>query len=129
MLGEIQGCCLVKNDAEVISPLSEKQFRGQIVRCLEYNDDTQSLLLLSNCAQGLGMMDFEGAKMKFQCTVFQGWVLPPNLTPFKKMTYVAALMAKVENKDKKIFNDAVIATSLPKGEFCDIAHKNLGIEL
>lgn len=125
MIGDIEGYCWVKVDADIQSPIPSKEFRGKIIRCVELNTDTKSILMLSNCGTALGMTDFDQTEKWFKCSQYQGWILPPNLSSFERMGYVAALVQNVKIEDRDLLLKLVISNSLTKGEFCSVVYDRL----
>ena len=125
MLGDIEGYCFVNKDADVMSTLGAKAFQGNIVRCLEINEDTKSILALSNCGTALGMFDIKDTRCRFKCGQQNGWITPPNLEPLKRSAYVVSLLNKTPPKDKDLIMKLVIANSLAKGKFCSVVYDRI----
>lgn len=89
-------------------------FAGKILPCLEINPEGDVLVYRDGV--GLAMFEPSDVLKSFRCRFIEGYVLPPTKTYFEAVEWM--LRATVlSSGDSKLFNAAVIAMSLQKGEY------------
>lgn len=115
---EVVGYALIDTKAkDVISPISLDNFKGEIVRVLEFAIDG-GVLVIDDKGTGLAMFDKEDVIRSFRCGQVGEVVTPPDLDMIAQMSYVS----KATNRKggyNRIVRKLVIACSIHKNEFCD----------
>ena len=115
---EIAGYALIDRDAkDVISPVPMENFKGKIVRVLEFNH-RGDVLVIDDGATGLAMFDAEDVSRSFKCSQVGEVVTPPDLDMLAKMSYVGMAQSR-KGGYNRIVRHMVVAASLHREEFCD----------
>lgn len=91
---------------------------GKILRAMEINEDTKSILLLNNAANGMGMFDLSDAELKFKCQEINGVIIPSELGMVEKMVYQTTRLTREGGYNETVKN-MVIANSLRLGKVDD----------
>lgn len=115
---ELQGYALIDRDAkDAISPIGMENFKGKIVRVLEFNREGD-VLVIDDGGTGLAMFDKEDVSRSFRCGQVGEVVTPPDLDMMAQMSYVAMAQGR-KGGYNRIVRQMVIAASLHREEFCD----------
>jgi len=137
MVGDIKGYCILNKDADlnfamddesgnIFDSRSEEEKQKNLkdiwlskpLRCLEINENTQSILALSSDAVKMGMFDMEDVASYFYCDVLNGVILPPDLDFLVQGAYAFQAQQRKGGYNQIVAN-MVIAASLHKRKFND----------
>ena len=114
---EIQGFCLLKNDANFKSAVgNEESWKGKPLMAMEINDGTESVLLLNEV--NMGMFDFKDVRSSFKCIKKGDVLIPHNLNEVEQLIYFSHVMNR-NGGCNDITMRMTIASSLHSGEFND----------
>jgi len=93
-------------------------WQGDILRALEINLDTKSLLLVDSKVTGLGMFDLEDANLYFKCEEMNNILIPENLSIIEQSVYMTERINRKGGYNEDI-KKMVIVHSLQKGKLDD----------
>jgi len=118
-MNKVKGYVWLKKDANCEFAQGDASlWQGDILRALEINLDTKSLLLVDSKVTGLGMFDLKDANLYFKCEEFNGVLIPEKLPIIEQLAYVTERVHRKGGYTKDI-KKMVIVHSLQKGKLDD----------
>jgi hypothetical protein len=116
---EVNGYVWLNKDADCRHAMGDKKvWQGSIVRAMEINEDTKSLLLIDSSATKMGMFEMTSAYSYFHCEDESGVIIPKDLPFLEKMMYISSRLSRKGGYSLLVKN-MVITMSLQKGELYD----------
>jgi len=116
---EVQGYVYLKNNADCSKAMGKPEiWQGSILRAMEINESTKSVLLIDASATQMGMFEMDDVELKFSCEEFSGVIVPRDMELAEKMAYAVTRQNRKGGYPLLIKN-MVIASSLQKGKVCD----------
>lgn len=116
---DVQGYVYLKSNADCSKAMGKSDiWVGNILRAMEINENTKSVLLIDSSATQMGMFEMSDVILKFTCEEFSGVIMPKGLGMVEKMAYAASRQGRIGGYPL-IVKNMVIASSLEKGEVND----------
>jgi hypothetical protein len=119
---KLQGYCHIKTNADLSRCMGEKKdWINLPIRVLEFNDDSESCLVIDRTATQVGMIEYKDIVSKFKCIERCGVLLPWS---DKSEFDVEITMEVIKRKNRKggyceLVKAMVVQSSLHSGEFND----------
>ena len=114
---EVVGYCAIKKDATTGVGDKMETFLGQTCRVMEFASDG-GVMVMNREATAIATFDKQDLHSKFECSVENDVVCPPNLEFVEKMMYVSKVMTR-KGGYHPLLKQMVIEASLHKGRFND----------
>jgi len=116
---EINGFFELNSDANLKFAMGEnKIWINKIIKALEINEDTNSVLGLDDSGTQMGMFEMSDVKRYFHCQVTQGIIIPIGLNLVDSMIYMQKRIDRKGGYDA-VVRALVIGCSLHKGAVDD----------
>lgn len=116
---DIKGYVLLKSDANCNFAMGKpSDWQNKVLRAMEINEDTKSVLVINSEATHMGMFKLEECERYFHCEVMNKVILPPNLNFMDKLLEFNKRVQRKGGYNDVIYNMVVMA-SLHSKEFND----------